>query len=294
MKNSGLDSSDDIEKIVRNILVASKAWDKLPTPVDKITEFAELQIEMGIDLSTVEPDFITSNFQFVKRALAKTLGILDRRKKTIYLDHSQIVPRKNFIKLHEVGHKACSWQSALGFIDDDKTIDPDINDKFEREASFFASGALFQLERFDDEVAKLPLEICSPLVLAKKFGGSNHAAIRRYVERSKKRLALIVLHKPEKNGEFSAKIRNYFQSEKFTADFGEISWANEKCGLELPFIQDIKRGKRLHKDGQIALKIGSGEFVTFAYHYFNSSHNSFVLLLPLGETIKSRTVIVPR
>jgi Zn-dependent peptidase ImmA (M78 family) len=294
MKNGDLDSSDDIEKIARNILVASKAWGKLPTPVDTITQFAELQIEMGINLSEVEPDFITAKFQFVKRALAKTLGILDRRKKTIYLDHSQIEPRKNFIKLHEVGHKACSWQSALGFIDDEKTLDPDINDKFEREASFFASSALFQLERFDDEAVQLPLEIHSPLVLAKKFGGSNHAAIRRYVEHSSKRLALIVLHKPERNGEFSAKIRNYFQSAKFTADFGEISWPNKTCGLEWSFIQDLKRGKRLHKNGQIALKIGAGEFVTFAYHFFNSSHNSFVLLLPIGEMIKSRTVIVPR
>jgi hypothetical protein len=293
MKNGDLDSSDEIEKIARNILIASKAWGKFPTPVDEIAEFAELQIEMGINLSEVEPDFFTTKFEFVKRALAKTLGILDRRKKTIYLDHSQIKSRKNFIKLHEVGHKACDWQSALGFIDDDKTIDPDINDKFEREASFFASSALFQLERFDDEVLKLPLEIYSPLTLAKKFGGSNHAAIRRYVERSQKRLALLVLHKPEINGEFSAKIRNYFQSTKFTADFGEISWANEKCGPEWPFIQDIQRGKKLHKAGQIALKISSGEFVTFTYHFFNSSYNSFVFLLPLGEMIKSRTVIVP-
>jgi len=293
MKNGDLDSSDEIEKIARNILIASKAWGKFPTPVDEIAEFAELQIEMGINLSEVEPDFFTTKFEFVKRALAKTLGILDRRKKTIYLDHSQIESRKNFIKLHEVGHKACDWQSALGFIDDDKTIDPDINDKFEREASFFASSALFQLERFDDEVLKLPLEIYSPLALAKKFGGSNHAAIRRYVERSQKRLALLVLYKPEMNGEFSAKIRNYFQSTKFTADFGEILWVNEKCGPEWPFIQDIQRGKKLHKAGQIALKIGSGEFVTFTYHFFNSSYNSFVFLLPLGEMIKSRTVIVP-
>jgi hypothetical protein len=198
------------------------------------------------------------------------------------------------VKLHEVGHKACSWQNALGFIDDDTTINPGIKDQFEREASFFASGALFQLERFDDEVVKLPLEIYTPLALAKKFGGSNHAAIRRYVERSPKRLALLVLHKPEMNGEVSAKIRNYFQSEAFTADFGEISWANEKCGLEWPFIQDIKRGRKLHKNGQIALIIGSGEYVTFTYHFFNSSHNSFVLLLPVGEMIKSRTVIVAR
>jgi Zn-dependent peptidase ImmA (M78 family) len=294
MKNGDLDSSDEIEKIARNILVASKAWGKFPTPVDQIAQFAELQIERGIDLSKIEPDFITANVAFLKRALAKTLGILDRRKKTIYLDHEQIMSRKNFITLHEVGHKACSWQNAPGFVDDEISLDPDIEDQFEREASFFASGALFQLDRFDDEVLKLPLEIHSPLALAQKFGGSNHAAIRRYVERSPKRLALLVLHKPEINGVYSAKIRNFFQSVKFAADFGEIIWPAEVCGLDYPFIQDLKRGRKLHKDGKIPLSTARGELVTFSYHFFNSSHNSFVLFVPTGETIKSRTIILQK
>ena len=54
-----------LEKIARNILFASKAWGKFPTPVDKIAEFAELQIEMGINLSKVEPDFITAKFELL-------------------------------------------------------------------------------------------------------------------------------------------------------------------------------------------------------------------------------------
>jgi hypothetical protein len=295
MKAQPLDSADEIDKIARNLLLTSGAWGKFPTPVDEIVRYAELKIDQGVDLSKIEPGFFTQQFHFLSRALTKALGMVDLRQKVVYLDHSQADSRKNFIKLHEVGHKALSWQSdLLGFMDDESTLDPETKDKFEREASLFASDALFQLDRFDDELKKLPLCIKSPQVLAKKFGGSNHAAIRRYVVRSPVRCAVLVLHKPVVNGHFSAKIRDYFQSEKFTADFGEIQWQSDHCGLEWVFVQEIKRGRRWHEDGQVALKLPYGEFVTFRYHFFNNTYNTFVLILPEGEHIKSRVTIISR
>ena len=295
MKQPPLDSADEIDKIARNLLMTSGAWGKFPTPVDEIVRYAELQIEKGVDLSKIEPGFLTRNFNFLSRALTKALGMVDLRQKVVYLDHSQPEPRKNFIKLHEVGHKALTWQSdLLGFMDDESTLDAETKDKFEREASLFASDALFQVERFDDELKRLPLGIKSPQVLAKQFGGSNHAAIRRYVVRSPVRCAVLVLHKPVVNGEYSAKIRDYFQSEKFTAEFGEIVWASDHCGLEWTFVQEIRRGRRWHEDGTIALKLPCGEFVTFRYHFFNNTYNTFVLILPQGEHIKSRVTIITR
>ncbi len=294
MKQPPPDSAEDIHKISRNLLLAAKAWGKRPTPVEDIVKFANLQIEKGIDLSTIEPGFLSKNFQFAKQAVKKVLGIIDRRHKTIYLDHTQRPSRKNFVALHEVGHEACTWQSELGYMDDDKTLDPDADDIFEREASYFASCTLFQHEQFDEEIAKLPLSINSAMVLGDMFGGSNHAAIRRYVEKSTKRCALLVLNKPEVNGEYHVRIRNYFQSIPFTAEFGEIVWPSDKCGLEYIFVQEIKRKRRLHENGQIALVVGYGKTVTFTYHFFNSGYNTFVMLLPIGERNNSRIVILPK
>jgi hypothetical protein len=288
-------AAQDIDKIARNILIASKTWGKFPTPVDEIIRFTELQIDQGVDLSSINPGFLTSQFHFLSRALKKVVGLVDIRQNTIYLDHSQKTPRKNFIKLHEVGHHALSWQNEmLGYMDDDSTLDPSVKDEFEREASYFASGTLFQLDRFDDEASKLPLCISSPQVLGKKFGGSNHAAIRRYVERCKKRCAVLILHKPETSGVYAAKIRDYFQSISFTADFGEITWPEIGCGLLLPFVRDIQRKRRFHEDGQVALLTPLDGWITFTYHFFDSSYNVFVFLMPVGEKIKSRTVIIPR
>jgi Zn-dependent peptidase ImmA (M78 family) len=294
MNASPLASASDIEKIAKNILLGSKSWGEFPTPIQKITTYVGLQLEKGVNLSNLDPGFFSKNLQYAQRAVAKVLGLIDIRKRVIYLDQSQIPTRKNFIQLHEVGHDACSWQSKLiDYLDDERTLDPDTAELFEREASFFASSGLFQCEIFESELEKLPLSLNSARVLAKQFGGSCHASLRRYVERSPKRCALLVLHKPEVNGEFHAKIRNYFQSPAFTASFGNISWSDGKCGMDWIFIKEIKRKRKLHADGQVALMTSSGESITFEYHFFNNSHNTFIFLLPPGEKIKSRITIVP-
>jgi len=182
----------------------------------------------------------------------------------------------------------------LGRADDEWTLDLDFKEELEREASFFASATLFQTERFRAEAAKLPLSINSPRALAQKFGGSSHAAIRRYVESSNKRCAVLVLNPPVKNGHFGVGIRNYFQSVSFTSAFGELAWPDGECGLNYPFVNDIKRHRRLHEDGQIALMVGNSEWITFTYHFFNNGYNTFVLFLPVGEMNRSRTTIIEK
>jgi hypothetical protein len=294
MNAEPIDGAQEIEKIARNVLIGSKAWGVFPTPIDSIVSYAELQVANGVDLSKVEPGFFTAKLHSLQRALAKVLAAVDLREKTIYLDLSLKPERQRFNKLHETGHKVLTWQrDTYVYLDDKHSLDPDTDELFEQQASRFASDALFQLERFEDEIAKLPLTIKSPLALAKTFGGSRHASLRRYVEKSKKRCALLVLNPPHVNGEFASEVRNYFQSPSFTAEFGILQWP-AKCGLSFQFVKEIKYGARLHEKGEIALKTVSGEFVTFDYHYFNNTYNCFILLLPMGEKIRSRTTIVAR
>ena len=289
-----LDSAQEIEKIANNILIGSKALGVFPTPIDKIITYTELSLAHGIDLSEVEPSFFAKGQYFFGKISRKVLGMIDFREKTIYLDHSQPEHRKNFVKLHEVGHGAIPWQNELlGCQDDEQTIIPEIKEKFEREASFFASASLFQLDRFDEEAAKLPLSIRSARVLAGKFGGSGQASIRRYVERSRKRCAVLVFHKTSKSGPFPAVVRNYFESPSFTQAFGGLVWP-DTCGFEYEFVKDIQRGRRDHETGQIAVTTRSMEMVTLQYHFYNSTHNVFVLFLPSGEKNASRVTILPR
>lgn len=288
-----LASADDIEKIARNILIGARAFGKFPTPVDDLIAYSDLSLAKGIDLSEVEPSLITAGRMFAGKVSRKVLGIFDFRDKTIYIDHSQRESRKNFVKLHETGHGVISWQKDLiGCLDDEDTVAPEIKEEFEREASFFASAGLFQLERFEEEAANLPLSLRSARALGEKFGGSAQAAIRRYVERSPNRCALLVLHPLERNGGVHARVRNYFESPSFTKAFGGLAWP-DACGWDFPFVKDMQFKKREHIKGLITTTTASLETLSLEYHYFDSTYNVFVFLFPAGEKNKSRVTILP-
>ena len=289
MRPSPIDSASEIETVAQAVLRASKALGVYPTPVDRIVAEAQLRIEEGVDLSLAVPGFFTRTFEGIGRVSRKVLGLLDFRQKTIYLDLSQKEPRQRFIKLHEVGHDVLPWQSDTYKWDDEKTLDPLTRQTFEREASFFASCALFQMDRFDEEAARLSLGIKSALALAKKFGSSCQAAIRRYAEHSGKRCAVLVLEPPDTH--LNVKIRDCLESPAFAAEFGQLPWP-ELCGPSFPFVQDMLRRRRCHEDGIVTLATRAHERVVFSYHYFSNSFNGFVFLFPPGECIRSRTKIV--
>ena len=283
---------DDIDKISKEILKQSKAYDTFPTPVDKIVNYAELNVAENINLSKLEPDFFDKFSGAFKNTLDKIRGLLDREEKVIYLDLDQTTNRKNFVKLHEVGHDVLPWQKAtLKYLDNNSTLDLNTSESFEAEANYFASATLFQHDRFIRELNKLPLGIESSLHLSKFFGASIHATLRRYVEHTKKRCALIVLENLKKNGfSSSCEVRNYFQSTSFMDAFGKINW-ELVLNSEWAFVQDYTWGRRLKQDGNFQFFIDNEE-ITFQYHFFNSSYNSFVLFFPKGEVKKSKVKII--
>lgn len=282
-------STKSINDLVFDVLVKSKSLDVFPTPVDKIVEYCELNYSQE-SLHNIPNNYVAKNVDVLQRLLKKVLGAFDREEKIIYIDPSLPAVKKNFVKLHEVGHGVIPWQNDIYYKDDEDTLTHDVKEIFEKEANYFASAGLFQLSRFEDEMIKLPLEIGSPMALAKKFGGSNHASIRRYAEISKKRCALLVLEDREKKSNRSSlNLRNSFQSNSFTKFFGKLSWP-DNLDLNFPFIQDYKRNQKFHKDGIINLFTDNG-FEDFTYHYFNNNYNVFILIIPIGEKIPSRTKI---
>jgi Zn-dependent peptidase ImmA (M78 family) len=282
----------DIDKISHEILKQSGAYDIFPTPIDKIMQYSELNIAKDINLSNLSPDILGLLSSTFKNVLDKIRGILDREKKLIYLDLNQSAFRQNFVKLHEVGHEVLSWQKeTLKYLDDDATLDIDVREAFEAEANYFASATLFQQERFLHEMNKLPLGMQTSFQLSKNFGASIHATLRRYIEYTTSRCALLILENFTKNGFApTCEVRNYFQSANFTKSFGLLNWCS-KLDSNCPFVQDYYFKRRYKQDGIITIlnKNGSSKF---QYHFFNNTYNCFILIFPKGETKKSRIEII--
>lgn len=284
-----LQSKKDIEKISYEILKDSKSLDIFPTPIDKIVSYTELTVNSGIDLSKIHPNYLSRANDTLKKALGKLQGVLDRKEKIIYLDLSVHTSKQKFVKLHEVGHNVLTWQQKTydAFEDDESTLDVAVQEEFEKEANYFASATLFQQDRFLSEMNKYGLEIEAAIQLSKHFGASIHATLRRYVEYSKKRCALIVLKDCTSCG---AKLRDKFQSQNFTRTFGELSIPTE-FDIVYPFIQDYYLKLKFKKDGLVSLSTKNG-LVNFAYHFFDNSYNAFVLLFPVGEKKSTRTKFI--
>ena len=189
-----------------------------------------------------------------------------------------------------MGHEVLPWQHSIyeALEEDDNTLNIETREEFEMEANLFASTTLFQCDRFYSEMDKLGLSINSSMQLAKQFGASVHAALRKYVESSKNRCALLVLENPTKIGAF---LRNTFQSNSFTKNFGELVIPTVLDYSSWPFIQDYCHKRKYRDDGIITLLTKNGN-TTFTYHFFNNSYNAFVFLFPIGEKKSSRTKII--
>jgi hypothetical protein len=275
------------------LLKNSKTLDVFPTPVSEIVSYSNLTIDSDIDISNAHDSFLAKylNKDTLKNALAKIRGVLDRSEKKIYLDLKQLPGRQNFVKLHEVGHEVLPWQKkALSYLDDDDTLGDHANEDFEEEANYFASVTLFQNDRFINKASTLEMNINTPLYLATHFGASIHATIRRYVESSPKRCALIILengtHRPLPA---SCEVRNFICSPKFFKEFGRIVFP-DKLGYKWAFVPHYYFERKMAK-GIVKLDTLQGE-VDFKYEFFYNRYNAFVLLYPQGESNKTRTQII--
>jgi Zn-dependent peptidase ImmA (M78 family) len=288
-----LQSSKDIDKISFDLLKASNSYGVFPTPVDKITGYSDLIVTGGIDIKSLEKKYKSFIFsEALKSGLEKVRGFLDRREKIIYVDTEQTATRQGFVKLHETGHNVLPWQTkTVQFLDDDKTLAPEIKEEFEAEANYFASVTLFQCDIFLNECKKYELGIAATFQLSKMFGASTHATLRRYVEESPKRCALLVLKDVSQRGQKpNAHYRNYFHSKRFEKEFGELTWTAE-MGWEWPFIKDYYFNKKVKTDGSLSIQTLNGQ-KEFCYHFFNNTFNGFVFIFPKGENKKTRTTII--
>ena len=278
-----LPSARDVEAVAHGLLVGAKAHRKFPTPVDDIVSFSELAVDKNVDLANFTQGTIARHFEVIQKFARKVLGMIDLREKVIYLDQQQSVSRIAFIKLHEVGHHALTWQrDAFLFLDDKNTLDPDIKQDYEREANYLASCVLFQGDVFSEEASLLELSIKAPMLLATKFGASHQATIRRYVLNSPKRCAVLVLNAPVTGPTFEVPLRNCFESASFRAEFGEVI-TQEHYGTDFSFINDVQRKRRLHTGGKVRLETTGAGLQEFSYHFYFNFYNTFIFLVPEGE-----------
>ena len=275
----------EVTRYASLLLLQAAVGDRLPTPVNDIVACADLIVSRDVTLSQKSKEL---SFQLplrLRSAVRKVVGLVDLREDVIYLNDQLLPQRRNFVTLHEVGHKVLPWQrQTYLYVDDDITLDLDISQQFEQEANEFAADVLFQMGRFAEDARSLPFTIVSPIALARRYSASAHAAIRRYVEQSERACAvLIVRQQPDKHvRECLPQVRGKVQSTRFTEKFGEVAW-NRHISTSASLLASILYPHRFPQ-GDMVMDDVAGDRTHCNFEVFTNSYDTFVLVYPCRET----------
>ena len=276
-----VETGPDITLYAHRLLQDAAVNDRLPTPVDDVVACAGLTVSPeGLSNQKVR-DAIGRTPNLLRSALNKVLGMVDLRENIIYLNAHMYPQKSTFTTFHETGHKVLPWQHSIYlYLDDETTLDPSTHLLFEREANQFAAEVLFQIDRFDKEAYDLPLSIASPIALARRYGASAHAAIRRYVERNRYACALCIVERASFEGRRGAmpRVRSNAQSPAFTSQFGAVSWNTyvRTCSSLLKSIMYPHR----YQHEECAINDRNGLSVPCSFEVFTNSYDTLMLLQP--------------
>ncbi len=278
----------DVTRYAYYLLRKAAVGDRLPTPIDDIVACADLAVSRDVTLNQKSKELSLQFPLRLRAAIRKVVGLVDLREDIIYLDYQTLPQKRNFVTLHEVGHKALPWQrQTYLYVDDDISLDLEICEQFEQEANQFAADVLFQMGRFAEDARSLPFAITSPVTLARRYGASAHAAIRRYVEQSERACAVLTVRRqPEKNErEFIPQARGKVQSTMFTKRFGEVAW-NRYISTSASLLASILYPHRFPQ-GDLVIDDVDGRHTEFSFEVFTNSYDTFVFVYQCYEKAQS-------
>lgn len=285
---------EEVRRHAERLLREAGAIGRLPTPVADLVAAARLEVARDVSL---DQGFLGRLYRKVtapvRRALEKVLGLLDRRDRTIYLDRTVHKNKAPFLCLHETGHDILPWQrDTFSLLEDcQQTLDPEVQDQFEREANVFACEVLFQLGRFEEEARDCAFGLRTPLELARRYGSSCYAAVRRYVATNRRACAVLVLDPPvyEVGTGYTASLRRTMQSPAFTARFGRPAWPEAlRPGDFLHTVLPL--GRRFTRPSPCRLRNLNGDEERCMVEAFDSSYQVFILVYSESEVRAQRAV----
>lgn len=306
--DSTLDPDDlrAVEARAREVLNRSAAWDRFPTPVDDILASANLRVERKsirdadgflaylAGKAAMAADQAVAKLKAVKSALSKVFGVYDPGDGIIHIDEDVARSKQTFLKLHETGHHEIPAHRKLFrfFQDCNKTLAPDIADRFEREANNFARFALFQGDGYARMAADYKMAVKTPMTLATKFGASIYASCREFARTNHRECLVIVCNQPEYcNGAgMRCAVRRIEASPSFKKKFPVPS--NEWIGLDDPLGRMIPRyGRRMIQPTAFGMKDRNGDLQECLAEAFDTKHNVIILIYPV-KALTSTTLIL--
>lgn len=262
-----------------------------PFPVDDALALANLRIaDHALDeLPSDTPAHLQD--QLLLDAMDHAFGLLDRQRSLVYLKANMILSRRQFVTMHEVGHRWLPWQHRHGIhVDGEKNLDHDTKELYEWQANVFASETLFLGSALSDQARDLPFELVSAMRLADRFRASVHATLRRYVETHHQRCFLLVLDRtPHARGRPPRhKVLKQFTSKPFRRTYGRWRKPSVPATDLLPL---TGRSAPTTLDTHWAIE-GTGEIIRVVLQGMDNGHHLLVFGRPAdGQRFPRKTIL---
>jgi hypothetical protein len=294
-----LDNAGEITKATERLLAAADVRSRLPTPVDDLVAAAGLEEP---EESILSESMLRRAPKHVRDAVAplkfKIRALLDRKARQIHVatgieHHAQ----REFKRLHEVGHDILPSQRKLAYADDHKTLSWLTSLRFEQAANQAAAELLFQRELFRQMAADYQIGMAAVVELAEMFGGSIHAAFRRYIETHHSPMTGIVLDpSPVRRLPLAYHRREAVHSVAWAQHFSPPRcWPSVLEAAKFPFLAAADQtptgaaSPRL----EVTWPTLDGEPTRLVVESFSNSYRLLVLLWrPRREVLKRRRVLV--
>ena len=183
------DSKVELDDLAERLLDASGCRDILPTPLEQIAAIKNLEL-------VTEDDSI---FNYMKRlpkkakknfisATEKLRGASDLRNSIIFVptNTNRTSTRARFATGHEIAHQFIDWHhiSPHGYLDDEKTLSPQITDEFEKEANYLGTSLIYQGDAFIRKTRSVKPTISAILEFAQMHDASFMATAWQFVNAS--------------------------------------------------------------------------------------------------------------
>lgn len=289
-----LASSDDVIAHAARLLDVAGARGRFPTPVDDLVEAAGLTEPEESFLSDSVLRQAPAYFKAtIKRLLGRVLGAVDRREREVHIAPDVTIPgRRRFIKLHEVLHGFLPWQVDLAYADDDRTLAPQIRQRFELEASLGAAELLFQGPTYAADVADLQIGLAALSTLRERYGSTLRAALWRYPEEHRAAVATAVLD-PSPVSLVPLRFRRHEvrMSPSFAARFGGGPWPSQLTVDRFPFLVAASAAGEFSTvvAGEASFRALDGAMVDLRVEALCTGYATLVMLwVPIAERTRKR------
>ena len=189
------DSKAELDDLAERLLDAGGCRDVLPTPLEQIAAVKNLEL-------VTEDDSIINYMKRLTKKSKKVLvsareklrGASDLRNSIIFVptNTNRTLTRARFVTGHEIAHQFIEWHhiSPHGYLDDEKTLSPQITDEFEKEANYLGSSLIFQGDEFIRKTRSVKPTISAILDFAQMHDASFMATAWQFVNASDESVAV--------------------------------------------------------------------------------------------------------